>query len=516
MSGQIVPLRAAKPQAELEELVVGAVLDLPDKLELVEAMGLASADFQNERIGLVWGLAKRMTELRMQVSAVTVCSQGQRVGRLAEADLGWLTQLESRNALTKEQARQVADDLRTQSRARQVRAQLLEQVELIDRGRFSPVRTSGALEAIVHSLATDFAPDETAESDLMAQNVTWEKNLREGKTAYDPTGIRLLDELIGGLPPNVFFIEGRPGVGKNGFLGSMIRAQLMLDAHLPKEQQSRTGLVGLEDGTAWLPMRLTAANVGIPMRAVGSARLTPEQELLRQTSDETLYPLLQRIEVYKQDTITRDQLLHRAMNWVFKKGVRRIFIDNLGEVTHMNARDRMEHWQGVAETVRVMRNFAFRFGVPVGFLVHDTESDARPGQEGPPDPRKMAGGKSAGNRARLVLGIWSKGDTWRATVTKGNTLGPAGMMGPTIEFERLPEAGLINPDGGRLVDLRTEAAVDRRERKANAREEAVDESIRRAELKAKRAAAKAAEKPQAQPPPEQPNLFDTPTTEVAK
>lgn len=511
MTGELIPLRAARPTNQLEEAILGGVLDLPDQLELIDAAGLGRDDFENPRIALAWTVARRLAERRLQVVADTVCSAGKNHGLLSESDLPWLQGLQASNALNRAQVLQLAEDLRVVARARAVRQQLQNQIDLIDRGRFHPGHAVGALEAIIHGLATDFAADDTADADLLALNASWDKNIADGKSTLDPTGIRVLDEVIGGLPPNIFFVEGRPGVGKNAFLAGVIKAQLRADAHLPLEKQSRTGLFGLEDGTEWLSRRWMAEDTGIRLRDIGWRKPNEDEAARRDLANDALYPLLKRVQTYRQDTISRPELLRRALRMVFHQGVRRIFIDNLGEVNHVDARARMEYWQGVAETVRVMRNFAFRFGIPVGFLVHDTEDDPRPGHEGPPNPKKMAGGKAAGNRARLVLGLWTKGQALRATVTKANELGAAGMLGPTVEFERDYDAGTITADGGRQIDLKDEAAKERRERKDNAREEAVDESIRRADLKKRRVPPKAAE-PEKKPeePAAQASLLDVP------
>jgi hypothetical protein len=203
------------------------------------------------------------------------------------------------------------------------------------------------------------------------------------------------------------------------------------------------------------------------------------------------------------------------MRWVFENGVTRIYIDNFREVKHRDPRLRQEAWEANAETVRVMRDFADRYEIPVGFLIHDTEDDPRPGHEGPPNPKKMQGGQDAGARARLVLGMWSKGDTIRVTVTKGNDLSAAGMNGPTLEFKRNHEAATFDPDGGRIINLHAEAAEQRKEKKANADLESVEARERREALKKKREAERKAqepEKPVIVPPPAQPSLLDVPAS----
>jgi hypothetical protein len=123
----------------------------------------------------------------------------------------------------------------------------------------------------------------------------------------------------------------------------------------------------------------------------------------------------------------------------------------------------------------------------------------------------MMGGQDAGARARLVLGMWTKGASTRATVTKANELSAAGMDGPTVEFERNYEAATFVAGGGRLLDLQAEAKKDRREQKDRSLEESVSNSVRRAEMMKKRVVdTKEAEPVVAAPPPAQATLLAVP------
>lgn len=508
MNADVIPLGKHDASGEVEGKLIGAVLELPDKFDLVESIGLSREDFKNPRAAIAWTIIRKLAERRLDVTAVTVCSAGQRVRLLGDEDLRWLTDIQESNLLTREQVIQVAEDVRMQSRARNIRAQLQQQIDLIDRGRFAPSHASDALTTIVQELATDFARDETADTDLLALNASWDRNVTSGRTGFDPTGIRILDEMIGGHPRNLFLVHGRGGVGKNAYLATVIRAQLRADAHLQPEEQGRTGLFGLESGTKWLTNRWQAEDLGIVLRDVGSKRLTPEQQEAKARIDEEHYALLRRVEIYSGHSASRAELIRRAMRWVFSKKVTRIYVDNLREIRHVDPRQRMEWWQGVAETVRAWRDFAERYEVPVGILVHDTEDDPKPGYEGPPNPKKMMGGQDAGARARLVLGMWSKGSSVRVTVTKANELAAAGMDGPTMEFARNFDAGTFDPHGGRVLNLEAEKASERKEKKERRLEESVEDSARREEIKKKRQATNApTDDPKPSEPPAQGELL---------
>lgn len=483
----VIPLRRSAPSHEIEEKLIGAVLELPDKLELMDASGLSRASFSQPRCAVVWMIMRRLSERKLGVNAVTVVSAGKRAQLLADSDLRWLTDVQEANVLTRDQALQVAEDVRIQARAREIRGALMQQVDLIDRGRFAPGHCTDALNTIVSGLALDFARDETAEADLLALNASWDRNVEQGIASYDKTGIRVLDEMIGGHPKNLFMIQGAPGVGKNAYVSTVLPAQLRLDAHLGPDHWSRTGLIGLESGTKWLTNRMQAEALGIPIREVGSRKLTPEQLDRKARVDQEHFELLKRVEIFSGHGVHRSELIRRAMRWVFTKGVQRIYVDNLREIRHHDPRQRMEWWQAVAETVRAWRDFAERYEIPVGILVHDTEERAKPGHELPPDPDKMMGGRDAGARARLVIGLWSKGSSVRATITKANDLAEAKWPnGPTMEFQRNFEAGTFAPDGGRRIDVDAERAEERRNKRHQALEQSVDDGFERDAMRKKR------------------------------
>lgn len=499
MTATVTPIRQMKPAGELENLLVGAVLELPDKLELIEASGLGMDDFQSPRASIAWRITRRLAERRLHITADTVCSAGVRAGFLREEDRGWLNELQEANVQTRDTALQIAEDLRVQARSREVRAQLMAEVERIDRGRFSPSIASGVLEGILHGLATDFANDETADADLLELNATWDDNVTKGRTTLEPTGIRVLDELLGGgAPRNLWLVQGKPGVGKNMLLATIIKAQLQRDPN------TRTGIFGLENGTAWLTRRWQAEDLGIAQRDVGSKKLTPEQQEAKARIDELHYSLLRRVEIYRHDGAPRSELARRAMRWIFKQGVSRIYVDNLREV-RPDPRSRLEYWQNVAETIRIFRNIGGRYGVSVCFLVHDTDEAVKPGHEMPPDPDKMQGGKDPAARARLVLGLWRKNHGFRVTVTK-NEMGEAGLMGPTMEFQANYEAGTFNPEGGRVLDLKNEQAQERRESKDRKLHESVEDAQARKTIMAKLAAARAGDQPKPVEPAPQASL----------
>lgn len=490
---------------DVEGKLVGAVLELPDKLEIIESSGLVRDDFTNARAAQAWNIIKRMAERRLQVTAETVCSAGRRAQLLTDADLGWLTDLQESNMLNREQALQIAEDIRVASRSRGLRRELQAQCDLLDRGRFSPAYLSGALESMLHTLAVEFTGDEQADTDLLELNEQWRDNIAKGQTMLRPTGIKVLDQILGGgVPRNLYIIQGKPGAGKNALLATSIKARLLADP------TCRIGLFGLESGTAWLSRRWQAEDLGIRLSEVGSKNLTPEQWERKAVLDNAHAELLRRVEVYRHNGAPSTELVRRSKRWIFKCGVTDILIDNLREVKP-DPRSRQEYHLQIADTITSFRDL-YRYGVSTGLLVHDTEDSVsqRVGDERAPHPDKMQGGKDPGAKARLVIGLWRKRKAYRATITK-NEMGEASWPnGPTCEFAFNYESATINPDAGRVLDLESEKQKEKREEKDRSLEQSVEDTLRRDALKKKRIAAEAPAEKKPEEPPAQPTLLEVP------
>lgn len=507
-----------------------------EQLELLDASGLVGReDFQNERYGAALDVMRSLAIARAKITPHLVVAHGKTNGnRLDDADLVWLTDCASTNQHDRAGLLQLAEELRVQSRARSTARALREQLAEIEAGRFQPGRTSGALDAISQKLARDFVPPSTADEDLQIINARWDDHAEHGTSELDPYGIRVMDEISGGgAPPKLIFIAGRPGSGKTALAASIIKAQLQLDEHVDFADQSTTGVFGLEDGTEWLSLRWLAEGIGMKLGEVGWKKLTPELQAKRDEVNQRLHPLLARVRTYKRESITPADLIRLATNWVFnplpgrKKGVRRLVTDHLGELDLSNDRDVRAYWEKVLDAVTRARNFTNRYHVPWIFLVHDTEDANAPGKkEGPPKASALAGGRSLDRKARQIWGVWNKGGAWgewRTTLLK-NTGGP---HGDTVVLERIYDAAMVTPTGGKKVDLEKEAdeeqskkdavrdekssakkAEDEKRREAKA---AVKAARKKAEKEAEAAAKLAAKASPVPPAPPQAMLLDAPS-----
>lgn len=489
MSTNLVQMPARRrPTPEREAKLLGAMLHHRAELGAFESLGLASEDFSDQRVRTAWTIARKLAERKRPVSALTVFSAGVNAKVLTDADCAWFEGLELGNTMTVPELRLVAEGLRQDVRDFALAAQLEQLVSRLRNGQSPPGQTNAILEGLAHKNQRESAPDEDASGDVQLLD-TWDSQEKEGKANLLPTGIKALDEVIGGFPQNLTLIAAGPGVGKSALLASIFHAQLTQQPDL------RIGFFGLEDGTSWVTRRWMARATGMQLRDIGWKPRTVAEREKSEAAAEAFYPLLKRVTIYKHDSITLDELVLRSSAWVANHGVKAIYVDNLSEIDHRTqARGQDAYWERVGEVARRMRNLAIRAAIPVVMLVHTTEEDAGPG-----GTSKLAGGRSLGRRARLLLDLWRKGDALRCTVSKVTE----SASGTTIEFAREASAALVDPEQGVKVNLQQEAREERAAR-VEAQVEASEE--RRRQREAKRAKEKALEHDKAEAP--QPTLFD--------
>lgn len=525
MSANIVQLRPHGSGFEFEGKLLGAVLELEAEVPegtsaeekrvrtiafkhgLIEACGLTLEDFLSPQTAMAWRVCELLSRRRKEISAETVCSAGVRHSMLSPSHLGWLTELQHANMCTRVQAIQIADDIRAQARARKVKQQLLQEISVIDAGRFHPGRSVDALGNIIRGLATDFAPAETADVDLFELNQQWDDNLRSGQTMLVPTGIRVLDEALGGgTPRNLWGLQGQPGSGKNIAFTTMAKSKVMLDHHTTRK--TKLGIVGLENGTAWLTRRWQAEDLDLAQKDIGSKALSKEEAEHKAMVDQRHFELLNRIQVYRYSGVGIGEVVRIIMRWIFENGVTEVLVDNLREFRQVG-----EYLAHITHVITSLRDVAGRHGIPIGLAIHDMESAVK-GKEGPPNPGNMMGGKSPGALMRCVVGTWRKGPwSYRATVTKHEMGEGRWPNGPTCEFKVNYKAGTAYPEAGRMIDLETEEAKDRAELRDRSDVERVEGDERRKRLRARRAAEAAPEKPVVvTPPPAQASLLELPST----
>jgi replicative DNA helicase len=494
VSSNLVKLPVRRPVAsELEAKVVGAVLHLSPAHGDLEALGLQPEDFTVELHRHVWTLARARARRKQLVTHDTVASAGLTARLFTDEQTRQLEQLSLANLLSMEGLRLVARDLLVQAHGRRLGVSMAEELQRINAGQFDPEQAAGFLDSLVVQLRRDCSGDRTAGSDAIELLDRWDAVERDGRPTLLPTGIKALDDTIGGLPQKLALVAAGPGVGKTALLDSILHEQLRNDPTL------HMGLFGLEDGTDHVARRWMARDLEMLLRDVGNKQRTEAQRAKSEMLASEYFPILDRLHCYDQRKVTPATLFARASQWVAEHQVRYIWIDNFAAIDLRQASGKGgEYFERVTQLSDEAATFCDRTGVGVGLLVHTTEA-AEPGKP-PLGTAAIQGGKSLGRNSRLVLDLWKKDGRLRCTISKANELAEQGI---TLELDSIKTAGLIKADGGDRVDLKAERKAEWRRR---LEEQDAERERRAADRKAKKAAAQAAATPRPVEPEPQAEL----------
>lgn len=483
-------------KAELERLLLGAILASKDAQRLFDASGLTPDDFSDTSLRIAVDLARRRAERHMPTDPVSVWSTGRAGRRMQEDDLGWLNSVAASNQLDERAFLNLAEQLRNQVRGRRAAARLRELATELEApgARFGPIASQ--LEGTAISLFRGYQANRTAENDPAEVLEQWEQNAKAGKTLYVPTGIPVWDKAFTGYVPNFNLMIGPPAVGKSAILASGIYSQLA--------QGMRVGLFGLEDGHRWLTRRYIAWRAGLKVRDVGNTQLPPEGWEKVHGIGAELSPLLRNLLVYKWGGATAGEMCRWGLSWIINEGCQCIYIDNASNMSH-EGRPGEKHFDfriQVSRSVEQLRNFAERYGVPVVMLAHTTREYEEKRAFQPPLPSDTAEGAAFERHTRFFMGFWQR--RWshelRATLGKVNE----SESGLTFGFERFREAALVDLGSGRLIDVREEQKKEAADKRARAMEAGVLDAVERAKLKAQITGKAKEEEKKEEPTPEPP------------
>lgn len=468
---------------ELEAVLFGAVLDAEGPVlkttaaALIDLSGMRPEDFGDPRVRVGWSIAARLGARRRPVDAISVFAAGRTTKAFDDGDLAWLTGLQAGNQMNRERVADLVDNLRTASRRRLLANALQRNLTALQADGSDLSKVATDLDSALRDVMATSADDGTGDEDVMTLADQWDRQ-EAGAVApmLLPTGLTTLDEIIGGLPQNLTVICGLPSVGKSALLGSIIDAQL--------DMGLRVGLFGLEDGTEWLSKRIMAREMGMPVRAVAFHKRTAEQLARFPDVGQSMSTRLKRMICYRNDSVSISELLRRAAVWKTQRLIDVLYVDHGGEVDHTT--DKFEdHRMRVAESYRLLRNFALRYKMPVVVLAH-TGRPSDDNEDRPPRVTEIAESAYIERRARLVLGCWRRQgeqDFMRLTVLKQTE----GEPNVSMKLARLTQCALIDRTVGERIDLRTE---QNREAKANREKREADRIAAREAAKAATAKSK--------------------------
>jgi replicative DNA helicase len=265
-----------------------------------------------------------------------------------------------------------------------------------------------------------------------------------------------------GFPESLSVVAGRSGIGKTATLSTCMAYWLRVLPH-------KGAVIGLEDGTAWLDERWIASKLGLDYAAVGTARLSPSQELAYNDYAEHIVPLLQsKLKKYRRAGMTAGQLLARCRRWV-DEGVKWIVVDHGLRVTY-ESDGRMREDRVIGQTMDALANLGLNYKCHIIVAWHlnrASDDDSTPTL----GDLKESGYLDAA--ARAIYGLWKKGDRTLCTVVKATKVAPVGM---TCQLSWKDRSGMFDTSLGRVVDFEREAreakeaaAAEKQQRQGGAR-----------------------------------------------
>ena len=433
---------------QAENAVLGAVLGGATRAQVAD---LKADDFTGPR-ALVW----RAIE--------TLFSQGAEVTDLTLADL-----LKTRGQLSEVGGPAALMRLDTVG-ARATGKGLAEHVALIrDRGRRRRLEAAAErMKGMAYdlNLGTDKIAMEAAQAALAAGGTSdgdepgdvdlWEINERWSNWAQMDDGARakhapylpmpwefMREAKVYGFPESLSVVAGRSGIGKTAKLSTCAAWWLRVLPH-------KGGIIGLEDGTAWLDERWIASTLGIDYAEVGTARLNEWQERKYIEHMEHVGPLLQqKLRKYRRAGMTAGQLVARCRKWI-DDGVKWIIVDHGLRVVY-EPDGRLREDKVIGNTMDTLANLALNNKCHIIVAWHlnrASDDDSQPSL----GDLKESGYLDAA--ARAIYGLWRKGDRTLMTVVKATKVAPVGL---TCELGWKDRSGLFDVNLGRVVDFQAEA-----------------------------------------------------------
>lgn len=484
----------------MEAILVGGALLLKPKPADFGLMALRGPEFRSPVWQLAWQITQKRSEMGLEVSAKEVYFAGARRNRWSDPQvLAMLEAAEGSNTLDLPGLKRVARDFRVLAQSLSTAAFYEERAQKIRSGYFDPAVEAGALAGLQNELhnAEDVLVDLTVAQERMFTK--WEMHEQHNTSDLLPTGIKVLDKEIEGLPREFCLLVADAGVGKTAFQDSLLHSLVHLHRDL------KCLLVTPEDGPGHVIERWTARDMKWLLRDVGSKRREGDDRRLSEQIQEKHFSFLQRIFGHSRRNLTIDRLI--SILWKAREvhGCEFASIDNWNKLklTGLSGND---HWERVAEASDRLQDFAQRANMTVLMLIHSTEELGQRKQVSATSG--IQGGKGVGKDARFRLDLFRKDWALRGQIVKANKLAEAGTV---IEFARQATAGLIDPDNGERIDTKDEARRDRERRE----DENALRQIARSKRKRELAAAEKASTPttEAKEPDAQALLLDVPPTE---
>jgi replicative DNA helicase len=216
------PTNTIPQNLEMEEAVLGAILQSPKAFEAVEQTGLKESDFYRESHQTIYRAVLSVAERDGKVDELTVSTELERQGHLQRAGgtVGLYTLTQRVPAIANAQA--YANEVIEQARRRflvNVGHQITKLGYEPGSGQARDLINRAA--ELVAGIEADTEADEWVTLDELLQPIYDQasERYRDGISPGLQTGFTIFDERVGGLhPTELTIVAARPGMGKSAFV----------------------------------------------------------------------------------------------------------------------------------------------------------------------------------------------------------------------------------------------------------------------------------------------------------
>lgn len=459
---------------QLEQLLVGALLEARDPRRVLAAVNLKPGDFVDPFLRCAWSIGLELAARGERPTSESVFLEGRLRNLFADKDMASLRGLEAGNPLDDAGITQVGKQLRRYAHGRKLGEELKALGTLIHAGRdkdgnaFSPNDALPRFDAIRSDYNSLHAEGRLGSDAVLSAMAGFEARRKAGKALLTKSGMPALDELIGGYPHKLVWVLGAPGKGKSAFLGTQI------DLHA--KMGMTTAIASLEDNDEWLVSRHMALATGMKQREVFSDPFPDEEKAV--TALQRLHDSWGKLHIVtKLHVKTAADVIRVFTQYVVQHGATCFYLDNLTALKHTLESKNDEMRTAAGRSIAQLAEFADVFKVPLICLAHTNRAYMERTQgRSPPEIHDTAETADADRYVRLGLSIWQKGPELRVTVNKNTAQGST--VGKTVAFTAHVDQGLIDVDSGAEVNLQEEKRHEQEERAARTQTRKDDEARR--------------------------------------
>jgi len=267
------PIQSQPHSRQSEEAVLGSIL-IDSEAYFSVAQFLKSDDFYIVRNRWVWEAFVRLHERRAPIDYLTVCEELEQQGQLAE--VGGPAYIMSLINQTPSSLNAAAYGHLVEENA--IRRRMLQSANELARLAYDQKQTVDTImdeaEKSIFSISErrihhDLQPIQQVLSDVYDR--VDQLSRRDDEIFGVPTGLVDLDRLLGGLQKSdLLIIAGRPGMGKTGFLLSIMK-------NAAQRHKKHIAMFSLEMSNEQLVQRLIAQETGIDTQRLRTGRLTEDE-----------------------------------------------------------------------------------------------------------------------------------------------------------------------------------------------------------------------------------------------